>query len=239
MPNRTPRARADTAEIGYRSLMTFAKKPLFFCLAAGVVTAAALACGGGAANDAKNPSSAAASSGSAATGDPENKTATGGGGGGSGPTTTTTALPNSGELQGAKLGSSTRTEVETKGPSGPKSTGGKSSGEPGRTPEDIKTIVLLRREEARACYDKALATHPGIEGDLTIKWTIDPQGNVTDAAVDTAKSNILEPSVGTCIIDVIKKIKFNASQKGYETRANYPFNFHPKNFPAGAKDAGK
>ncbi len=66
---------------------------------------------------------------------------------------------------------------------------------------------------------------------------IDPQGNVTDASVDTTKSSILEPSVGQCIIEVIKKIKFAASAKGYETRAHYPFNFHPKTF--NAKDAGK
>lgn len=195
-----------------------------------------LACGGGAganSEGAKDPTNAA---GGGEAGNPATKETTSspedGAGGG---TTTTTALPNNGELQGAKLGNATRTEVETKGESGPKSTGGKPSGEPGRTPADIKTIIQLRRDEARACYDKGLESHPGIEGDLTIKWTIDPQGNVTDAAVDTSRSQILEPSVGQCVVDVIKKIKFAASQKGYETRASYPFNFHPKNFPAGTQ----
>lgn len=108
--------------------------------------------------------------------------------------------------------------------------------EPGRKREDIQAIVMARREEARACYDKALKDHPGIEGDLDIKWTIDPQGNVADAQLDTTKSQILEPSVSNCIIDVIKKIKFAPSQKGFETRAHYPFNFHPRNV---GKDAGK
>jgi TonB family protein len=224
--------------------MALAKKPLFalltFCTL-GTVTLA-FACGGGgkAGDGPKGPGTTPGEP--AATGSPNGDpvgTGNTGNAGSSGGTTTTTALPNGGELQGAKLGSSTRTEVATKGEGGPKSTGGKPSGEPGRTPEDIKTIVLLRREEARACYDRALTAHPGIEGDLTVKWTIDPQGNVTDAAVDTSKSQILEPSVGTCVVEVIKKIKFNPSAKGYETRANYPFNFHPKNFPAGAKDAGR
>jgi hypothetical protein len=67
---------------------------------------------------------------------------------------------------------------------------------------------------------------------------IDPQGNVQDASVDTTKSSILEPSVGSCVIEVIKKIKFAASAKGYETRAHYPFNFHPKTFGGAGKDAG-
>ena len=154
-----------------------------------------------------------------------------------GGTTTTTQLGAGGDLQGAKLGGSVHTTTESTGESGPKSTGGKSANEPGRSVKDIQTIVSARRDEARACYDKALAAHPGIEGDIDIRWVIDPQGNVTDASVDTTKSQILEPSVGTCIVDVIKKIKFAASAKGYETRAHYPFNFHPKTFSA--KDAGK
>jgi hypothetical protein len=154
-----------------------------------------------------------------------------------GGTTTTTQLGDGGDLQGARLGSKIHSETETKGESGPKSTGGQSAQEPGRTVKDIQTIVASRRDEARACYDKGLAKNPGIEGDLDIKWVIDPQGNVTDASVDTTKSSILDPSVGTCVIDVIKKIKFAASTKGYETRAHYPFNFHPKTFSA--KDAGK
>src|SRR4029079_8212408 len=127
-------------------------------------------------------------------------------------------------------------EIETKGQSGPKAGPGHTP-EPGRKREDIQTIIMARRDEARACYDKALKDHPGIEGDLTIKWTIDPQGAVTDIAVDTTKSQILEASVGTCIIEIIKKIKFAPSAKGFETKTNYPYNFHPRNFPA--KDAGK
>jgi hypothetical protein len=169
--------------------------------------------------------SAASSSGSASS------SSSGGG------TTTTTQLGDGGDLQGARLGSKVHSETETKGESGPKSTGGQSAEEPGRTVKDIQTIVASRRDEARACYDKGLAKNPGIEGDLDIKWVIDPQGNVTSAMVDTSKSSILEPSVGACVVEVIKKIKFAASAKGYETRAHYPFNFHPKTFSA--KDAGK
>lgn len=213
----------------------------------------AIACGGGGTGDSKTPAdknNAASSSSGAATAssgggtDPASSSGGGGGGsssggGGSSGTTTTTNLPDSGELQGAKLGAGhTKTEVETKGDGGPKTpTGGGSAGEPGRTAKDIQTIVAARRDDARACYDKALASHPGIEGDLDIRWKIDPQGNVMDAEVDTTKSSILEPTVAQCIIDIIKKIKFAASPKGFESRAHYPFNFHPK--PGQGKDGGK
>jgi TonB family protein len=215
-------------------------------LALGLAAAAlAVACGGAAPADAKSPgdgsgSTSAASSGgssgggTATSGDPT--TGPGSSGGASGGSTTT-VLPNGGELQGAKLGSSSHTEVETKGESGPKAGPGHSQ-EPGRRREDIQTIVMARRDEARACYDKGLKDHPGIEGDLTVKFVIDPTGAVTDASVDSSKSTIHEPGVGTCVVEVIKKIKFAPSKGGFETRANYPFNFHPKTFGktgAGAK----
>jgi outer membrane biosynthesis protein TonB len=216
----------------------------------------AIACGGGGAGDSKTPadkntaassSSGTTPSGSSGATDPGSSSGAGSSGstagGGSG-TTTTTNLPDSGELQGAKLGGGhTKVEVETKGDAGPKTpAGGGSAGEPGRTAKDIQTIVAARRDDARACYDKALASHPGIEGDLDIRWKIDPQGNVTEAEVDTTKSSILEPTVAQCIIDIIKKIKFAPSPKGFESRAHYPFNFHPKpgqGGSAGAKDGGK
>ena len=59
------------------------------------------------------------------------------------------------------------------------------------------------------------------------------------ASVDTTKSSILEPGVGNCVIELIKKIKFAPSKGGFETRANYPYNFHPKTFGGGKADAGK
>jgi outer membrane biosynthesis protein TonB len=104
----------------------------------------------------------------------------------------------------------------------------KRRGEPGRTVLDLQAIVASHRDEARACYDNALPNHPGIEGTITIRWTIDPSGKVTDAELDTSRSEIVEPQVATCLISIIKNIHFNASAKGFETKANYPFNFHPR-----------
>ncbi len=127
--------------------------------------------------------------------------------------------------------------MTTKEEGGPKP-GGPSS-EPGRRREDIQTKVGSYRDQARACYDKGLEKNPGLEGDLDVKWTIDPQGNVVDAAIDASKSQILEPTVGNCVIEVIKKIKFAPSQKGFETHAHFPFNFHPRNSQAKPAPASK
>jgi TonB family protein len=218
------------------------KKSIFIALAVSSTSLYLLvACGGGTPADAKSPGDGAGSANSASSGGASAGDGTSGGPAGPGSSsgasggTTTTALPPSGELQGAKLGSSTHTEVETKGDAGPKAGPGHSQ-EPGRKREDIQAIIMARRDEARACYDKGLKDHPGIEGDLTVKFVIDPQGTVTEASVDESKSTIHEPTVGACVAEVIKKIKFAPSKGGFESRANYPFNFHPKTFGKG--DAG-
>lgn len=155
-----------------------------------------------------------------------------------GPTTTTTiALGSGASLEGSKL-----TPMSTQAPDGAPDGGSKGprSSEIGRSTKDIQAIIVSRRDEARSCYDSALKAHSGIEGNLDIRWTIDPKGNVTDIAVDTSRSDILEPTVGHCVIAILKKIHFNESPKGFETRTHYPFNFHPRTGGAmpGLPDAG-
>jgi hypothetical protein len=99
--------------------------------------------------------------------------------------------------------------------------------EAGRGVADIRALVVARRDDARACYDAAVAAHPGIEGDIVVTWAIDPKGAVTAVGTDTSRSQISEPSLVSCLGDVIKKVQFAPSPGGYETKASYPFNFHP------------
>jgi hypothetical protein len=145
------------------------------------------------------------------------------------PPSTTTAVAGAGDA-GTKLGDVPASPAA--GGAATTSDGGAPKGahthDPGRGTKDIQAIVVGHRDEARACYDKALADHPGIEGDLVIQWTIDPKGAVTQATIDSAKSKITEPSVVSCIVAIIQKIQFAASPGGFETKASYPFNFHPR-----------
>jgi outer membrane biosynthesis protein TonB len=106
--------------------------------------------------------------------------------------------------------------------------------EAGRGTTDIRAAVVAHRDEARACYDRALSDHPGIEGNLDIRWTIDPSGRVVDAQVDSSRSDILEPAVANCLLWIIKGLHFPASEKGFETKTHYPFNFHPRGHPTPA-----
>lgn len=146
--------------------------------------------------------------------------------GGVGSTTTTTDLGKGGDLQGASIKTSSTQTVEGKTTAGKKPK--KGSSEPGRGVRDIQARIVARRDEARACYDKSLKDHPGIEGDLDIKFVIDPDGKVTNVERDDSKSTILEEDLLKCISKIISSMEFAPSPKGFETRAHYPYNFHPK-----------
>lgn len=139
-------------------------------------------------------------------------------------TTTTTTLSGNGDLNGSKLTTASSSSIQT---TSPDANAGHHQQEPGRSVKDIATIIVSHRDEARKCYDDGLKTYPGVEGDLDVKFTIDPKGNVSDAMVNDEKSSIHASAIGDCVVGVIKKIHFAESQKGFETRAHYPFNFHP------------
>jgi hypothetical protein len=140
-----------------------------------------------------------------------------------GPTTTTTAVSDGGGTsQGTKLTDTTPSPAGS-APAVPKG----HTHDAGRGTDDIRAIVIAHRDEARACYDRALADHPGIEGDIVLQWTIDPKGGVTQVVLDQGRSKITEPSVVGCITGIIQRIQFAASPGGFETKASYPFNFHP------------
>ncbi|HEY6460419.1 MAG TPA: AgmX/PglI C-terminal domain-containing protein [Polyangiaceae bacterium] len=141
-------------------------------------------------------------------------------------TTTTTTLGANNDLQGAKL-TTTTTVASTTGSSAPPPKGPHTH-EPGRSQADLHAIMTAHRDEARACYDAALPNHPGIQGDLVIQFTIDPKGAVTRVSQDTGRSQITEPGVVGCVVNVIKRIQFAASPGGYETMASFPYNFMPR-----------
>jgi hypothetical protein len=204
--------------LGYRGRM---RTILGTCAVVGTLFAIPLACGGSqtGSDSSKVPPGV--------TGAPTDTSGAGAAGSGAPTTTTTTTttLGDGGDLQGAKL-QQTTTVASTTGSTAPASSG--HTHDPGRSAADIRAIVMARRDDARACYDKGLKDHPGIEGDLTIQWTIDPKGNVSAISQDTSRSQITEPGVVACIVKIIQAIQFAASPGGFETKAYYPFNFHPR-----------
>jgi hypothetical protein len=96
-----------------------------------------------------------------------------------------------------------------------------------RTQEVIRQTFQRNRPQARACFDEALKKHPGLKGNLTVTFTIDPKGAVKEASINTDRSDLAVPELNTCIIDVVRKIEFPPSSRGFESKGNYPYNFNP------------
>lgn len=96
-----------------------------------------------------------------------------------------------------------------------------------RGKEDIQRVVAENRDKVRACYDAALATNPGIKGDLVISFVIDPEGNVKTAETNWSESDLHVPELDTCAVEAVKTFKFPPSSRGLESKVNYPFNFNP------------
>ena len=115
-------------------------------------------------------------------------------------------------------------------PSGAAATTGEASRTPpkdARGRSEIQQVMASNRDAVRACYDAALAQNPGIHGDLVVSFVIDPRGNVKQAEVNWAESDIHVPELDTCAIEAVTAIKFPPSSRGMESKVTYPFNFNP------------
>ena len=99
--------------------------------------------------------------------------------------------------------------------------------EPGRCLEDVSARVNDRRAEARACYDEGVKRIPDLQGRLIINYEIDPDGTVVDASQSAQDEQITDEQVVRCVENVIRDIKFPASQRGKRTRAFHRYEFNP------------
>ena len=97
-----------------------------------------------------------------------------------------------------------------------------------RSKAEIQRVVADNRHKVRACYDAALATNPGIKGDLVVGFVIAPDGTVKQAEVNWSESDLHVPELDTCAVDAIKTLQFPASSRGLESKVNFPFNFNPQ-----------
>jgi TonB family protein len=91
-----------------------------------------------------------------------------------------------------------------------------------RSANDIAKVVNSRGSRIKYCYDKGLRTDANLAGKITIRFKIDPAGNIESASV--VSSSLKSPTVEDCVVSTIKQWKFN-QVPGCNTVVNYPFNF--------------
>jgi TonB family protein len=96
-----------------------------------------------------------------------------------------------------------------------------------RSAAESNGVIREHRPEFRACYDRALAAHPGIAGKVEIAFSILPDGTVKDASVDEMKSETRDAGLSACLVSTVLAIKFPASTEEVGAKMHYPFDFKP------------
>lgn len=125
----------------------------------------------------------------------------------------------------------TTTIVDGTRPIGPAATGtppGPGGTEPapaapmGTLPaEVIRDTVREAVPFIRFCFEWQLERHPELEGRVTMRWTIQPDGTVTDAGV--LEDALGDETVLQCFRGVVGRLEFPPPEGGGSVTVHYPF----------------
>jgi len=95
---------------------------------------------------------------------------------------------------------------------------------------DSKAVVAMIKSRLRAiqmCYEQQLRRNPTLAGKVTIEFTIQPRGNVTD--VKAKENSTGDQAVATCVANTVSMFRFNPGPEGGSVTYSYPFVFAPQN----------
>ena len=96
----------------------------------------------------------------------------------------------------------------------------------GSLPRDaIRRVIRQHINRVRFCYERALAQDASLQGRITIQFIVAANGHVQSAAAtsDTVGSG----SVQSCVVQVVRTLRFPAPSGGGIVVVTYPFVFNP------------
>jgi hypothetical protein len=105
------------------------------------------------------------------------------------------------------------------------SVGGVCSACSGDTTPAIVSALHAKAAQARSCYEHALRQNSMLAGHMSIQLTINQSGQVCGSNV--ASNELGDPSVGNCVMQMMRAGSFPAPPKGCVTVV-VPLNFTPK-----------
>ncbi len=105
----------------------------------------------------------------------------------------------------------------------PRSISGVGPGLGGRSQESIMRVVMQHMAGLRYAYNKRLKDKPNLRGTITVRFTIDPPGNVVEAVV--IATTMGDPMLENDVITQIQSWQFDAVEKQANAVVQYPFAF--------------
>jgi pSer/pThr/pTyr-binding forkhead associated (FHA) protein len=101
---------------------------------------------------------------------------------------------------------------------------------PGRTiikgslsKEEIGRVIRRNLARFKYCYEKELNANPNLSGKIAVYFTIAPTGAVAEASVRETSMN--DSNVETCVLKVMRSLKFPKPRGGGIVVVTYPFVF--------------
>lgn len=95
---------------------------------------------------------------------------------------------------------------------------------------DSKLVTAMVKKQLRAiqiCYEQQLRRNPGLQGKVTVEFTIEMSGTVSKATATSNTTN--DPAVASCVVNTVKRFRFNPGPSGGSVTYSYPFVFAPQN----------
>ncbi len=92
----------------------------------------------------------------------------------------------------------------------------------------IRRIIQRNRPRVAVCYERALGKNPGLQGGLAVRFVIDKNGNVADAAAEDV--HLASPEAVACVVEVFRSMRFPKPSKDTVV-VRYPLRFRPADAP--------
>ena len=91
---------------------------------------------------------------------------------------------------------------------------------------ELYVLVKEKRPAVLECVKAARKKNPKVGTDLTITFALNSDGTFKEPpSVVKDRSDITDPKVIACALDIVKQIKFPAHPKGMESTFVYPYKF--------------
>jgi TonB family protein len=95
---------------------------------------------------------------------------------------------------------------------------------------DSKLVTAEVKKRLRAiqiCYEQQLRRNPALQGKVTVEFTIEQSGTISKATATANTTN--DPAVASCVVETVKRFRFNPGPDGGSVTYSYPFVFAPQN----------
>jgi hypothetical protein len=89
--------------------------------------------------------------------------------------------------------------------------------------ELIRAVIKEHAQQIRFCYEEQLAVNPKLAGKVVIRWTIDADGNASNASVDGGGTSLADDKVHQCMMARIVSWQFPKPKGGGIAVITYPW----------------